>query len=363
MTEVDPPDVGPNPTVDSRVAEYLHRQGLPPLTTHVERLHGDASNRCYVRVTRRDGPSIVLAVHPEPFATDALPDITVGAVFRRLAIPVPVVIGQAGDLGILALEDLGDQTLQDWLRVPGGDPAPLYREAVDLIAKLQRDGDGRRDSDDEAVPFGLAFDTAKLTWELAFFQSEFLRTYRNVSLTPAATETLRREFSTIAKELAAEPRVLCHRDYHSRNLMVHRSRLVVIDFQDARMGPATYDLVSLLRDCYVDLSPELVAATTAHFLNAVPSERTPDFTRRFDLMSVQRHLKALGTFGHQVAVAGRPGFAAYIPRTITHLRRTLHAYPRFDRLLELLAPHLPELVASEAPPQTDVTPSAPSRSR
>ncbi len=349
MTEAAPPGNGPTiaQTIDGRVAEYLHRQGLPPLTTHVERLHGDASNRCYVRVTRRDGPSVVLAVHPEPFATDALPDITVGALFRRLAIPVPAVIGQAGDLGILALEDLGDQTLQDWLRVPEGDPAPLYREAVELIAKLQRDGDRHPDSDG-TVPFGLAFDTAKLTWELAFFQSEFLRTYRNVRLTPAAAEALRRELSTIAEELAAEPRVLCHRDYHSRNLMVHRSRLVVIDFQDARMGPATYDLVSLLRDCYVDLSPELVAATTAHFLNAVPSERTPDFTRRFDLMSVQRHLKALGTFGHQVAVAGRPGFAAYVPRTIAYLRRTLHAYPRFDRLRELLAPHLPELMSGSS---------------
>ena len=74
---------------------------------------------------RRNGPSIVLAVHPEPFATDALPEITVGALFERLAIPVPAVIGQAGDLGILALEDLGDQTLQDWLTVPGDDPARL----------------------------------------------------------------------------------------------------------------------------------------------------------------------------------------------------------------------------------------------
>jgi aminoglycoside/choline kinase family phosphotransferase len=139
--------------------------------------------------------------------------------------------------------------------------------------------------------------------------------------------------------------VLCHRDYHSRNLMVHRNRLVVIDFQDARMGPATYDLVSLLRDCYVDLSPDLVAATTERFLDAVPTERTADFGRRFDLMSVQRHLKALGTFGHQIAIIGRPGFAAYVPRTIAYLRRTLHAYPRFGRLLELLAPYLPTLVS------------------
>ena len=341
MTEADPSGIGCAETIDRRVAEFLRRQGLPLLTTRIDRLHGDASNRCYVRVTRRDGPSIVLAVHPEPFADDALPQIVVGALFERLAIPVPAVMGQAGDLGILALEDLGDQTLQDWLTVPGADPGPLYREAVGLISRLQRDGAGLHA--EGSLPFTLAFDTAKLTWELAFFQSEFLHAYRRVTLAPVSAEALRQELSTIAEELAAEPRVLCHRDYHSRNLMVHRNHLVVIDFQDARMGPATYDLVSLLRDCYVDLSPDLVTALTKCFLEAVPSEHTVDFGRRFDLMSVQRHLKALGTFGHQIAVAGRPGFAAYVPRTFGYLRRTLHSDARFGRLLELLTPHVPEL--------------------
>ena len=343
MTEADPSGNGPaaDRMIDRRVAEYLRRMGLSPQTTRVKRLHGDASHRCYVRITRRDEPSVVLAVHPEPFTANALPDVAVGALFERLGIPVPAVKGQAGDLGILALEDLGDQTLQAWLTVSGGDPVPLYREAVGLIAKLQRDGAGLRA--EESIPFTLAFDTTKLTWELAFFQSEFLLKYRNVTLAPAAAAALRRELSTIAEELAAEPRVLCHRDFHSRNLMVHRNRLVVIDFQDARMGPATYDLVSLLRDCYVDLSPDLVAAMTERFLEAVPVQRAVDFERRFDLMSVQRHLKALGTFGHQIAVAGRPGFAAYVPRTFAYLHHTLHSYPRFGRLLELLAPHLPEL--------------------
>ena len=342
MTDVSPSGSRPaeDQTIDRRVAGYLRRQGMDPLATRVERLHGDASNRCYVRIIPRTGPSVVLAVHPAPFVTGGLPEIAVGALFERAAVPVPVVMGQAGDLGILVLEDLGDQTLQDWLTVPGRDPAPLYREAVGLIARLQRAGDARHT--DKALPFSLALDVNKLTWELAFFRSEFLDAYRNVALAPRAAEALRQEFSTIAEELGAEPRVLCHRDYHSRNLMVPRNHLVVIDFQDARMGPATYDLVSLLRDCYVDLSPDLTAAMTEHFLAAVPSERTDDFVRRFDLMSVQRHLKALGTFGHQI-VAGRSGFAAYIPRTFAYLRGTLHAYSRFGRLLELLAPHLPEL--------------------
>ena len=328
--------------IEERVADYLRRSNLAPAATRVEPLHGDASTRAYVRVTPPGRPPMVLALHPEPFAAGALPQVVVGAIFRRLGIPVPAVLDEAADLGILAVEDLGDETLQSWMAgEPGRDPAPLYREAVDHLAALQTRGGAFRD--EGALPFTLAFDAAKLTWELDFFRSEFLEAYRRIALPPAASEALRRELSAVAEELAAEPRVLCHRDYHCRNLMVRDGRLVVIDFQDARLGPGTYDLVSLLRDCYVDLPDDLTAALTRRFLDAVPTQRTPDFEARFDLMSVQRHLKALGTFGHQVARRGRGHFAEAVPRTLAHLRRTLGAYRRFERLRELLAPHLPEL--------------------
>lgn len=325
---------------DERVAEYLRRAGLAAPATRVEPLHGDASSRAYVRVAPPGRPPLVLALHPEPFAADTLPQIAVGALFRRLGIPVPAVVDQAPDLGILAVEDLGDETLESRLGA-GRDPAPLYREAVDHIAALQTGSAAF--AAEGALPFTLAFDAAKLGWELDFFRSEFLEAHRRVRLTPAAGAALSRELAAVAEALAAEPRVLCHRDYHCRNLMVRNGRLVVIDFQDARLGPGTYDLVSLLRDCYVDLPDDLTAALVRQFLDAVPAQRTPDFQARFDLMSVQRHLKALGTFGHQVARLGRRRFAEPVPRTLAHLHRTLRADPRFERLRELLAPHVPEL--------------------
>ncbi len=329
-------------SVDGRVAEYLRRAGLAAAATRVEPLHGDASTRAYVRVAPTGRPPMVLALHPEPFTADSLPQVVVGTLFRRLGIPVPAVIDAAADLGVLAVEDLGDETLQSWMAGgPDRDPTPLYREAIDFLAALQTRGAAFRE--DGALPFTLAFDAAKLTWELDFFRSEFLEAYRRIALPPAASEALGRELSAVAEELAAEPRVLCHRDYHCRNLMVRNGRLVVIDFQDARLGPGTYDLVSLLRDCYVDLPDDLIASSTRYFLDAVPAQRTPDFQTRFDLMSVQRHLKALGTFGHQVARRGRGHFAEAVPRTLAHLRRTLRAYPRFERLRELLSPHVPEL--------------------
>ena len=328
--------------VDERVAEYLRRAGLAAPATRVESLHGDASSRAYVRVAPPGRPPLVLALHPEPFAADALPQIVVGALFRRLGIPTPAVVDQAPDLGVLAVEDLGDETLESWMEVGAGrDPAPLYREAVGYIAALQTRGAAL--APEGALPFTLAFDAAKLGWELDFFVSEFLEAHRQVRLAPAAAAALGRELAAVAEALAAEPRVLCHRDYHCRNLMVRAGRLVVIDFQDARLGPGTYDLVSLLRDCYVDLPADLTAALTRQFLDAVPAQRTPDFQARFDLMSVQRHLKALGTFGHQIARLGRRRFAEPVPRTLAHLRATLQSDPRFDRLRDLLVPHVPEL--------------------
>jgi len=328
--------------IDPRIAEYLRGAGLADTTATVEPLHGDASTRSYARVTTTDGRSVVLVLHPEPFANGSLPQIEVGTLLSSLGIPVPAVVDQSPEFGILAVEDLGNETLQDWLAASDGrDPTPFYREALGYIATLQNRGAAHRDTG--GLPFTLALDAAKLTWELEFFCTEFLAVHRRAQLPPTKSDALRHELVALAEELAAEPRVLCHRDYHSRNLMVHRDHLVVIDFQDARLGPSTYDLVSLLRDCYVELPPKLVTQLTAEYLDYVPSERTDDFQRRFDLMSVQRHLKALGTFGHQVSRRGRSEFASAIPRTVEYLRRTLQKYSRFERLLGLLEPHLPEL--------------------
>ena len=215
-------------------------------------------------------------------------------------------------------------------------------EAVGLIAKLQTGAANLADG--QEGPFGLAFDTHKLDWEFDFFRSQFLETYRQANIASATNKALQYELSKISAELAAEPRVLCHRDYHSRNLMIKENNLVVIDFQDARMGPNTYDLVSLLRDCYVDLPRSLVTNMITHFLSGVPMSHAVNFHDRFNLMSVQRHLKALGTFGHQISCFGRSEFAAHVPRTLKYLRETLHAQPRFGRLLELLARLIPELI-------------------
>ena len=116
------------------------------------------------------------------------------------------------------------------------------------------------------LPYGIAFDVEKLTWELDFFLRHYLAAYRNAVLPQAEFDAVRGEFKVIIEELASEPRVLCHRDYHSRNLMLSQGQLYLIDFQDARMGPDTYDLASLLRDSYVDLNDIAINELIAYFL-------------------------------------------------------------------------------------------------
>jgi aminoglycoside/choline kinase family phosphotransferase len=138
--------------------------------------------------------------------------------------------------------------------------------------------------------------------------------------------------------------VLCHRDYHSRNLMLHDDRLFIIDFQDARLGPDTYDLSSLLRDSYVDLPWSVVDDLIAYFLALQGrSGEEEEYRARFDLMALQRNLKALGTFGYQTTSRGNPVYIQYIPRTLNYVRENLRRYTRFDRLGQVLSGYLVEL--------------------
>ena len=139
--------------------------------------------------------------------------------------------------------------------------------------------------------------------------------------------------------------MLCHRDYHSRNLMLHGGRLYLIDFQDARLGLDTYDLVSLLRDSYVDLTERDVEDLVAYFLalKGAPAGGASEFRRRFDVMALQRNLKALGTFGYQTAVRGNPVYIQYIPRTLRYAKDNLARHPRFERLRRVLGGLIEEL--------------------
>jgi len=334
-------------SIQSRINQYLTEAGLASRSPRVVQLTGDASDRRYFRVLMREGPSQVLAVHPQAIEFERLPFANVARLMSRMPVPVPAILGHSDPLGIIALQDLGDVTLQAHLgAASAAEHAALYREAVTLIDTLQKRG--AELASPEYVCYGIAFDIEKLTWELQFFTKHFLEGYRGAVLTPASREALAVEYAAIANELAGEARVLCHRDYHSRNLMLHEGRLYIIDFQDTRMGPDTYDLVSLLRDSYVDFTESQVDELIAFFMalrgvGGGGGAEVAEFKRRFELMALQRNLKALGTFGFQTAARANPVYIQYIPRTLTYARANMDRHARFGRLRELLAEHLDEL--------------------
>ena len=326
--------------IPEAVNVYLQRHVIEH--ARIVPLTGDASDRRYFRIIPRDSTPFVLAVNAAPFDYSTLPFVNVAELLAAMPVPVPRILGHAADVGVLALDDLGDVTLQAHLgAAPPPEHAALYRQAVSLIEILQRRG--RDLKDPRFVPYGIAFDVEKLTWEMDFFLKHFLEAYRGAHLGPETREQLRTELSHIVVELAAEPRVLCHRDYHSRNLMWRSGQLYIIDFQDARMGPDTYDLVSLLRDSYMDLTEAAVDELIAYFLalSGRPGDAAT-FRRRFDLMALQRNLKALGTFGYQTTARRNTVYIQYIPRTLRYARENLRKYSRFAKLRALLAPHVEE---------------------
>jgi N-acetylmuramate 1-kinase len=326
-----------------RIDRFLRESGMIDPRARVVPLTGDASDRMYFRVITPDGSSYVIALHAGPIDFATLPFANVADLLREVPLPVPQIFGHSDPLGIVALQDLGDVTLQAHLGASSVEEhAALYRQAVALLAQLQRRGAELQS--DQYLPYSIAFDIEKLTWELDFFVKHFVEAYRGVSLATSERAALGEEWAQIVEELASEPRVLCHRDYHSRNLMLREGSLYIIDFQDARMGPDTYDLASLLRDSYVDTTDRDLDELIAYFLALTGPDRSAgEFRRRFDLMALQRNLKALGTFGYQTATRRNPVYIQYIPRTLRYARINLDKYARFERLRTILAPHIEEL--------------------
>lgn len=298
----------------------------------------DASFRRYFRAVLSNGDHYIVMDAP-PQYEDCRPFIEVAALFGAAGANTPKVLAQDLAQGFLLLTDLGDVT---YLSVLNADNAgALYSDALDALLNIQR----------ASRPGVLPdYDRALLERELRLFPEWYIARHLGVELNAGQAQTLETVFETILANNLAQAKVFVHRDYHSRNLMLHDGSLYIIDFQDARMGPDTYDLVSLLRDSYVDLTPQQVDELIAFFL-ALNGQSTHDqeFRRRFDLMSLQRNLKALGTFGYQTTTRGNPVYMQYVPRTLTYVRRTLDRDPRFARLGELLGGLVDELRYNSRP--------------
>ncbi|MCS6805378.1 MAG: phosphotransferase [Acidobacteriota bacterium] len=319
---------------------------------HVVKLAGDASSRQYFRVTAADGKTYVVARYPEPFDPIHHPTIQTTRLFLAAGLPVPKILALSDNHQLMLLDDLGDMRLQDWLMTTKPDAhQSAYRQTIDLIIRIQEAQQLATTLD--CIAARIAFDQEKLQWELAFFYQNFFQRYLGLQHDADLKQRLFDEFTEIACTLASLPRVLCHRDFHSRNLMLHDHRWFIIDHQDARMGPVFYDLASLLGDPYVELDESFCKEMLHYFVaqrrQKPPIHLVPDqasaLNKEYNLMLVQRLLKAAGTYAYQMTVLGNSVYLPYIPRALKRAFAAIHqldGYPTLKAELErLLTTSLP----------------------
>jgi N-acetylmuramate 1-kinase len=276
-----------------------------------------------------------------------LPFLNIMSHLAKAGVSVPVLHYYDQAAGLLYLEDFGDVTLAEAIR--HADAATLearYRQAINVLVQMQVKA--TTPADPGCLAFHRSFDVSLLMWEFDHFLEYGVVARQGKPMCADDWTAVREEFNHIAELLAAQPRVFVHRDYHSRNLMVDGVRLGVIDFQDALMGPATYDLASLVRDAYVFLDEPFVDDLVGYYLDQLAERRIvwtnrSVFRRLFDLTSLQRNLKAAGRFVYIDQVKGNPKFLADIPRVLGYVKRNLQKYPELETIRKHLAPYVPEL--------------------
>ncbi len=352
----------PGSDVRTRLNVFLRRSRslAPDLRTGVavEPLVKEAGERVYFRIRPagrtpaaargRGMATVVLSVMAEPYAPGSLPFANSTRLYRELGVRTPRILEEAPELGVTALEDLGDDLLQAvWAR-GGADVPALYDQAVDIIARIQHEG--ARLAGTPAAggfrAFSARLDAALFLRELRFFADHFLRGYAGLRLGERALGDLESLFGALAEEAAGGPVALTHRDFHSRNLIAGDRPagsgalrvLWVIDHQDSRIGPRSYDLMSLVRDPYVATGgaagppfrePDLVA----RFRDAAGVRGSPsELLAEFDAVALQRNLKALGTYGFQVSRRGNEVYRRYVAPTLRMVRENLERHSgRSDR--------------------------------
>lgn len=311
----------------------------------IEKLAGDASSRLYYRLTDRNQQHYVLQVSETFKTNEGHPFLVAREILEKIGIPVPALLGSSPSHGWILLEDLGDETLQQ------SPSLKLYKEAIDLIVEWAEKASPTNsalgaDLVSRAPHFQWAFDFEKLNFEMGFTDEHLFKKYLKkpelnfLSLIEANS-----------RWLAECPRVFCHRDFHSRNLMIQDEKLYVIDFQDARMGPLSYDLVSLLWDPYVMLTETWRAELLEHWRmrsQAVVKKLTAqkaghDFVVEMERMKLQRLLKAAGSYASFFNNKGRKDYLPYISPAIGEACGALealkgggHASPGEAKLLTLL---------------------------
>lgn len=326
--------------LEKRLNDFLSQNDQPPA---ISELTPDASTREYFRVIWHETPAIACVY---PFNDlcqgqfDACLDVT--KVFRDSGLPVAEIYASDAMQNIIIHEDFGDTILRNVLENSDEEIRENYlNEAIKLIAKIQAATE--KAFHDNSIASRLSFDFEKLSWELDFFTTHYFTTLKKNPLSETDAEILKAELDEVARELESCAKVLTHRDFHAANLMLADGELKIIDHQDARIGAASYDLVSLLLDRVTILpTPEWLAEKRRFFIaerEKLGLEKLDEtaFAFEFRLQTIQRCLKAIGTFSFQSATRGKTYFIPFIQpmfEIVLRAAENLNRFPNLQRIVK-----------------------------
>ena len=290
----------------------------------IETASADASFRRYFRVSTTDQSWVAMDAPPD--RENCQPFVHVAQMIEASGVQAPHIYHHNKQLGFMLLSDLGSRQYLPELNSNTADA--LYSSAIDSLVKMQQLKNG--------LPL---YDSKLLQTEMALFRDWFIGKHLGLELSVTQLNTLQNSFDLLEHYALQQPQVFVHRDYHSRNLMLTDiDNPGVIDFQDAVMGPITYDLVSLLKDCYIAWPRRSVLHWLEYFVQQSPLLELADanFVKSFEFMGVQRHLKATGIFARLMHRDGKPGYINDIPRTMAYIFDVCARYEELQAMLELL---------------------------
>ena len=306
-----------------KIKHYL--QTTPYKDFELSIASADASFRKYYRLTQGDKTFLLMDSSLEKESLAPFLDIT-----KRLAragVNVPKIYEQDLEKGYLIIEDFGNTHLLSQLTQENF--KELYKKAIDEIVKMQK-------ADTNGLPL---YDKAFLHFEMDLMREWYLEKKLNRTLSKMQKETIEEALHSISAIVLSQPQnIFVHRDYHSRNIMLTKeSELGIIDYQDAMSGAITYDLVSLLKDCYIEFEPQEIEKLALYFRDKVsPQTSDAEFIKWFDFMGMQRHIKVLGIFSRLHLRDGKDGYLKDIPLTLKYTLQTAKKYKETQALAELL---------------------------
>lgn len=323
------------PTLSQFLDDYFNKREYELLP-----LAGDASTRKYYRVVQGDKSWVLMSW--DPFTdVENYPFLSVQRHFKNCSITVPEVVRTAPQLGLVLLEDLGDLTLERkfWENQNQELALPYYLQTIDELIKIHYHATRHTGP---CTAFQIAFDTKKFMWEMNYGREHLIEKLGQVALSSKSSQELEKIFLNICESLDKEPKWVAHRDYHSRNVMIKLGKVRIIDFQDARLGPIQYDLVSLLYDSYVQLAEPTRTKLLNYYLTSAAGFLPTGFSRsRFDeLMKIQilqRCFKACGSFSSFYNTRQDRRYLKYIQPTLQLVAVTLEDFPQYKVFQQILA--------------------------